>query len=150
MATRTYDPCEVIISVGGRPITGFAQTSKVNVERDEDAYTKYIGIDGEVSRAKNCNKSGTVTITLAQTSPSNDLLSELAEADEAANAGVVPVLVRDLNGTSLAAAPDAWVKRLAGANFGKEISDRSWVLDCGRLTLRPGGSNASRSPQEAA
>ena len=150
MATRTYDSCEVIVSVGGQPITGFAQGSKVTLERDEDAFTKYIGVDGEVSRSKNCNKAGTATITLAQTSPSNDLLSELAANDEAANTGVVPLLVRDLNGTTLAAAPDAWVRKMPSTAFGKEIGDREWVLDCGRLNLFVGGSNASRSPQEAA
>lgn len=150
MPTRTYDSCEVIVSVGGQPLTGFAQSSKVTVERDEDAFTKYIGVDGEVSRSKNCNKAGTVTITLAQTSPSNDLLSELALNDEAANSGVVPILIRDLNGTTLATAPDAWVRKLPSAEFGKEIGEREWVFDCGRLNLFVGGAAASRSAQEAA
>ena len=112
MSVYTYASDEVRIIVGGVPISGLADGTFVSVARDEQAFTKVTGADGTTSRAKSANRSGSITLTLSQTSPSNDVLSALAVADEETGAGVVPVLIKDGSGRSVHATDAAWVQKM--------------------------------------
>ncbi len=141
MPVYTYDPSEVVLSVGGAELSGFTDGAFIKISRDEDAFTKTVGADGQVSRAKNANRSGSITITLKQTSPSNQILHGFAKLDEMGNAGLVPVLVKDLLGTTLASSAGAWIKKVSDVEMGKEISDREWILDCETIELEVGGNN---------
>lgn len=140
MPVRTYDPKKVICTVGGVPMSGWADGTFISVERDNDSFTKVSGADGIVSRAKSNDRAGAVTLTFAQTSPSNDVLTGFAQADELANAGVKPVLIQDFNGTTVLVSAFAWVRKPPVMEFGKEISDREWVLDCADLDMFAGGN----------
>ncbi len=139
MATKLYDPEKVVITWGTALISGFAEGTFLEATRDEDAFFKKIGADGEVSRTRNKNKGGSVTITLLQTSASNDILSAAQVADELTGLGVFPLMIKDLLGTTLLVAPNAWVKKRADAEFAKEQTDREWILDCDQLTGIVGG-----------
>lgn len=143
MSVRTYDPKMVGITVGGVPITGYADGTFVAIERAGDTFTKVTGADGMVTRSKSNDKSGQVTLTLKQSSPSNDYLSGLAALDEMSNAGVVPVSIADASGTTLLFMPSAWIRKPANVEFGKELSTREWVLDfdkCEFPTMNIGGN----------
>lgn len=137
---KTYDPKQVVVSVGGIPISGYADGTFVNVTRDEDAFTKRTGADGEASRAKSNNRGGSITVTLQQTSLSNDALSALALVDENTGDGVVPVIVKDVRGTTLCYSSAGWIKKMPDAEFSKEIQDREWVIDCADLRFNVGGN----------
>jgi len=136
----TFDPKLVVITVGGTPISGFADGTFIRVERETDTFTKVVGADGFVSRAKSNNKSGSITITLAQTSNSNSVLNALSTADELSNNGVVPCMIKDLSGTSTYFSSSAWVRKPSNAEFGKEISNREWVLDCADISMKTEGN----------
>ena len=136
----TYDPKDIILIVGGIAISGFADGEMVSAERTNDSFAMVSGTDGDVSRSKSNDKTGTITVTHQQTSPSNDVLSGFAQLDEESNDGVVPVLIKDLNGTSLYFSEHAWVKKPAAAGHAKEISPREWLLDCAKLEAFVGGT----------
>lgn len=136
---KTYDPKLVVLTVGGVPISGYADGTFISVERSNDMFTKVAGADGIVSRAKSNDKSGTITVTLAQTSSSNDILSAYAKQDELSNTGVKTVNCKDVSGRSTFFTATAWVRRLPGSEFGKEITNREWVLDCDSLEILVGG-----------
>lgn len=140
MSVKTYDPAQVILNIGGVQMSGFADGTFITFERDEDAFTKHTGADGEVARAKSNNKSGSLTLTLAQTSSSNDVLSAFAIADELNNSGVVPALMKDLNGNTIAAAASAWIRKQPNSEFAKEISNREWIIDLARVDYTVGGN----------
>src|SRR3990172_6159999 len=113
MALKKYDPKNVVVIVGAIIInSGFAPDTFVEVERDEDAFTKSVGADGEVTRTRNRNKTGQIRITLQQSSETNALLSALALIDESTGDGVVPCAVKDLGGLTLHAAELGWVKKV--------------------------------------
>lgn len=137
---KTYDPKQVSVIVGGKIMQGFADGTFVMVERDEQAFTKKIGVDGEGTRAKSNNKGGKVTITLMQSSSSNDDLSAIAAADELNNSGVVPILIRDASGRSLYSALTAWVQKQTNGEFAGEVSHREWVIDTDELIMFAGGN----------
>ena len=137
---HTYAADAVQIVVGGVPISGLADGTFVSISRDEQAYNKVTGADGSTSRARTGNRSGNITITLQQTSPSNDVLSGFMLADEAGDEGVVPVLIKDTGGSTLCYASAAWVQQAPDQEFGKEISEREWTLDCARIDVFVGGN----------
>ena len=130
MPVRTYDPKQVLISVGGIPMSGFADGTFATFERSSDTFSKVSGADGIVSRAKSNDRSGTFTFTLAQTSPANDFLSGFAFLDESKNLGIVPILVKDSAGATLLLSAYGWVKKPPKVEYGKEITNREWVMDC--------------------
>lgn len=136
---KTYSPEDIAVVVGGRTLAGFADTI-VTVARNEDAYTLYVGTDGEPTRNKNPNRSGRVTITLKGSSDDNLYLSGLAATDELTKLGTVPVLVKDTNGNSLYTAAEAWIVKPADAEFAKEVGDREWILECAELIMVNAGS----------
>src|SRR5690606_3690578 len=143
MALRTYDPASVIISVGGVHMSGFADGTYLMIERDEDAFTKVTGADGYTTRVKSNNRCGSLTLTLKQSSPSNDVLSGFANLDELSNAGVVPILIRDISGTSTYFSATGWIRKYPSSEFAKELSNREWILDLADLDVFVGSNGVN-------
>ncbi len=138
MGVFTYDAAQVIISVGGIPLSGYTDGTFIEVARDEATWTKIVGADGIVTRGKTNNRSGTITVTLKQSSPSNDVLSGFLIADELANSSVVPILIKDLSGDSIYFAAQGWVSAFANSTFAKEITDRTWTISTAEMDVLVG------------
>lgn len=136
----TYDPKQVAAIFKGNIIHGFADSTFIQVERNEDAYALKVGVDGEGTRAKSNNKSGKITFTLMMSSDSNDALSAAAAADELNGTGTGSLLINDKSGRTKAAAATAWIKKLPNAEFAKEANTRVWVLETDELDLFLGGN----------
>ncbi len=128
----TYKPGEVSVVFDGYEMTGFADGTFVTVEREEDSFTKHVGADGEVSRTLNANQSGTVTLTLKQTSDSNRILGELLATDEDDGSGVAELVVKD-NLTNKAFSGEAWIQKPPNLERGKEQADQEWVFACAKI-----------------
>lgn len=143
MSVRTYDPKKVAVVIGGVPMSGFSQDTFVKVSRKEDLFTMYVGTDGETARAKSNNRSGELSLTLSQASPSNDVLSAFHVADELDNAGVVPILIKDLSGSSVFFSAAGWIRKAPDAEFGKDIKEREWVFDLASVDVFVGGNTGS-------
>lgn len=132
MATRTYNPDRVAVIVGPAEIKGFVDGTFVAISEIGDGVTSQSGADGEVARAISSDRRHSITITLQQTSESNDILSGLYAADRKTCGGaMVPIMVKDLCGRTLFSAAEAWVTKTPDAAFGTEISERAWVLHTG-------------------
>jgi hypothetical protein len=143
---RTYDPKKVIVTVGGVPMSGYADGTFISVERDNDTWSKVSGADGAVSRAKSNDRTGTLTLTLQQTSPSNDVLSGFARVDEISNDGVVPISVTDLGGRTVIFSAFGWVQKPPTVEMAKEISNREWVLALADVEFFVGGNASTSGP----
>ncbi len=138
---RTYSPKNILMTVGGNPLQGFSENSMVRFIPDDDAATKVTGADGITSRALSANRSGRFEVTLKQTSPSNDVLNAFKVADELSGAGIFPVQLKDLNGTTQISAPQAWIARVPDVDEAKDLSDRVWMIDCGPANVTVGGNS---------
>jgi hypothetical protein len=139
----TLDFKKVLLLVGTSRIQGFADGEGFTFDLDEDLYTKTTGADGDTARSRRHGQSANLKINLMQTSPSNDILMALAVLDRVNNAGVVPVTVKDLLGTTLIFAPYCWVKKTPPAAFGKEVASREWMIDIANTELYIGGNIAA-------
>lgn len=143
MAVRTYDPKQVIVTIGGIPLSGYSEGTFLEIARNEPTWNTVVGADGLVTRGKTNNFSGTLTLTLKQSSPSNDVLSGFLALDEASNSGVFPVLVKDLSGDSIYFSGQCWVTQYANSTFGKDITDRQWTLTLSEADIFVGSNSES-------
>lgn len=87
--TFTYDPELVTITVDGIFLTGFAEDSKIEAEKNENSIEPKVGVDGLVHYSKIADKTGTITLTLMNTSPSLDYIRELARTQAEFNLSLV-------------------------------------------------------------
>lgn len=138
----TYDPGVVTQALGPNIIGGYAEDSQITVELNSPLYTMKVGAGGEVVRSRSRDKSGTITFKLLQTSPSNDVLSALAQLDQT-GLGVVPYMLKDmLSPTTIAHAATAWISEMPKGEYGKESGDREWKVQTNNLELFFGGNPA--------
>lgn len=140
MDTRTVDPSQGKLSVNGIPISGFADNI-IEVEYDEDSFSTVVGADGKTTRIKVLNGNAVATIYLKQSSPSNLVLSLIADKDRADNTGIVPFLFTDLSGTTVISAAESWIIKKPQYSMGKEVKDESWRVQLVNATMNLGGNN---------
>lgn len=137
----TYNPSDVSIIYGGSPITGFADGTFVVVESNEDDFTLQVGSDGESARSKTNNNSGRITITLIQTSDSNDVLAAFHAADLLGGVGGLPILIKDNSGRALHSAVQAWIVKYPSSTFDREVTSKEWIFETDNLIQFPAGSD---------
>lgn len=89
-----YNPMKVSVIVDGRIITGFSDSSMVVITRNEDIVSTAVGTQGDVVYSENANRSGTITLSLQETSPSVDFLRGIAKGRKE-----VTVVISDTNKT---------------------------------------------------
>lgn len=140
MSVKTYDPAKVTITFAGIIVEGHADGTFITAARNNPSFSLKVGSSGEGARAKSNDRSGIVTLTLQQSSASNDLLSAQAALDEASGDGIGSLLIKDLSGTTLCSAETAWIQKPADVEYAKEISDRQWVLETDILNIFAGGN----------
>ncbi|WP_296113124.1 phage structural protein [uncultured Anaerococcus sp.] len=99
LKTYTYDPEKVVASIGSMFLTGFADDTMIEVEKNEDDTLVKVGLDGHVSYTENLDKTATVKISLMSTSPCIPYIRELAN-----NKREFPFSMVDMNdnGTNVA------------------------------------------------
>jgi hypothetical protein len=141
MGTATYDAGRVVITFGPHVLTGYADGTFVKASRDNDTFTKRTGADGFGTRTRMRSRAGSIELTLEQTSPSNDYLAGVAISDELLGNGVMPAVVKDLNGTTLSSAAEAWIRKPSDIEGAKEAGTRTWILDTCDLFILPGGNS---------
>ncbi len=91
--SKKYRPDQVVVTVGGQRITGFAEGSFVEVVRNEEEWENVPDAYGEdVTRVQSHNKTGEISLTLKQDSPSLAYLVGLNKSG-----AQVPVSVNDLS-----------------------------------------------------
>jgi hypothetical protein len=137
---KTYDPKQVQVVVGGVPIQGYADGTFIRVGRRNVAWEMVTGADGESARAKSNDNSGFIEIELMQTSSSNQHLSNIANADELSNAGVVPIMVKDNSGFSLHVSEQSFIEKKPDAAYAKTNQTRVWRFLCENLQDFHGGN----------
>lgn len=147
---RTYDPKEVLLTLGTTTFSGFAEGSFIKIDRSGDIFTTVKGADGGVDRVNNNNSVFTIEVTLKQTSPTNEVLAAIAIADTNLNAGVFPMVCKDLRSSRsylptdflgdkiVFFASQAWISKDPESEYSDAMSNRVWTFSCTGLKLDSG------------
>ena len=129
----TYDPRRVEIIYGTKRLTGMADDDMVTIEPLGDGAVQYVGADGEVARSMDPNRTYKITVNLASTSKSNDYLSKVYNLDRKTGNGILPLMVKDLSGTTLFSAEEAYIANYPQAKKGREVDGQEWVFNTGNV-----------------
>ena len=141
---RLYDPDNVLITVAGIPIKGYADGEFCRIEYESDAFEDVVGTDGEVTRSKSNDGRATVTIRLMQSSPTNALLSALHTSDRNApgGVGVGPFYLQDLSnlvGGTLLVGEKCWIAKPPDSSWDRTPTEREWKIRVAKLDGLDGG-----------
>lgn len=142
MSTKHWNPDQVDVIVGVAPMSGFADTGMIKLTESDDRFVIVPGIDGQITRSKKVARVGKLSIMLMSSSKSNDVLSALHSLDvlTPGGAGIVPLSIVDRNGTTLFAAPEAWIDKFPDVNMGDKAEAREWTLTVVDYALFVGGT----------
>jgi hypothetical protein len=142
----TYDSKRVIVAItcpglGSHVATQFVEGSRVDVVKDGDAITMTKNSDGGGVFNVTHDESGTITLHMQQTSPTNDYLSSVLSLQRLTGGGECSVMVKDVNGRSLHHAPSARLQKAPDAAYASESGEREWVFLCLEINDFIGGVN---------
>lgn len=135
-----YDPKRIMISVGALVVTGFIDGTFVTITPDGDNFSMYKGADGMISRANLNPSTAILKISLAQTSPANDVLSDMMKVDITTSQSTFPIVVQDLSGTTMHTAASCWIIKQPEQKFGKNINAIEWEIQLTGYTGHIGGN----------
>lgn len=143
MATlATYSPEDVIVLIAGIvELNGFVDGTFISIEKDIPFFTKKESADGKMSRVFRPSTSYTVKLNLANTSASNDVLSVLSTADQLTQMAKFPMIIKDLNGSSLFFSTSCWIQSSPSIDFDTNISTRQWTIVAHGASMFTGGNN---------
>jgi len=137
---KNFDPGRISLTWNGVLIQGVGPSTFVKCVRNEDAFKQVVGAQGDVVDVRNRNRSGVVTFTILDASPSNDSLTQLALQDEINGLGVGALMIKDLNGTTLVKCANARIKKFPDVEFGADGGTNEWAIQCAELEFFVGGS----------
>lgn len=136
---HNYDPLRVVGSFRGIPWLGYFAGSFIKAVRTEAIFSTSVGAGGDVTRVRSRDRSGTVTLLTQAESPTNDLLSAVVQEDELFGTGFGPLMIKDLNGTTLLLSTFAWVQQWPEYEAADDASGREWSFGCAELEKFIGG-----------
>ncbi len=126
MTVRNYDPEDYMLVFAGRTITGLADGTPITAGKDANRWETHVGAQGEVSRSRNRNPLGHITVTLKRTSPDLAYLIQKANSDDVDSVHLV-----DRNtGEFTAGGSEAWVEKLPDltATAGDNVPDIELII----------------------
>ncbi|MBA3841178.1 MAG: DUF3277 family protein [Actinobacteria bacterium] len=136
---KQFDPGKITMVWNGIQILGIGPDTFVKAVRNEDQYTEQVGANGDVVHSRNRNRTGKVTFTIQDASPTNDALSAAAKADELTGLMYGALLIKDLNGTTLIQCANARIQKFPDLEYGKDSGTNEWILMCAELEMYIGG-----------
>lgn len=148
----SYSPEDVAIVIANdnfsHTISGTAEGTFLTITRVVPHATLYTGADSTNARVVRSVKNCDVTLTLMQTSESNDILSQLLLLDEDSRDGsdTFSITIKDTMGRTVASAPVAFIGTSPDISFGVDIDERDWVIHAIGMNIFEGG-NGKLTPE---
>lgn len=153
----SYSPEDVIVLIQhdefSHRVTGFTESgSFLSFERSVDRATLASSVDGNhTARVLRRNKAGTLTLSLMQTSESNDVFTHIGILDEESHSNkyLFSILIKDMSGRTVMSASQAFLGNDPSVSFSDGIETREWTITVAQLDKHIGG-NSKFSPDNEA
>jgi hypothetical protein len=137
--TKDYDPNQVAFHIGPHLAEGFADGTFITATRNNQSWNTVSGASGEHARARSNDKTGTFELVLMQSSATNEVLSQYLVLDELNGTGKFPCAIDDVIGGTKIGTLQGWVQQPPSVEYGKELGDRTWTIECGDMTYVSAG-----------
>lgn len=135
---NTYSPSDVILLIGGYPLAGW---ESISITRTQQGMRPVNGIRGKHTRVPSKDTSATISIALIQTSPSNDVLSEIHAQDLVNGTGRIDLVLKDMSGRSVFSSSEAYIIGYPETIFSGQFEYRAWSLFCQKTSTYLVGGN---------
>lgn len=134
----TFDFNRESLNVGTFIITGFADVDDaITPSRRNDMWDLISGADGDKIFIRKSDTSGVITVKLLASSVGNEILADIALAQELVTGVPVAVLYSDASNFPLAAADKAVITKIPDFSRGKNLGSVDWAILCADLTIYP-------------
>lgn len=127
MSVNTYSPSDVKLVIGGYTIAGW---DNLTIARRSQGFVTIPGIRGKHTRVPTGDSSATITVSLIQTSPSNDVLSAIHDLDLIEGTGRISLTLSDLSGRSVFNSVEAYITGYPDVTFSGQFEYRTWTIFC--------------------
>lgn len=131
---KTYFCKDILVSLGSHALTGAADGDFLTIEPGGDGTTKKVGAYGEVVRSISPDQTANVKITLAYKSPTVAFCQEQYNKDQTGTDAVFSLLIKDLRGSIIFSAEEAWVAKNPARSFGQEAPTVEIEIETGEAT----------------
>lgn len=143
---RQFDPKDFDITLAGHKFDEL-DADFLSVTTDFDRFSLIQGIDGDAARVRNKLRSGVITISLLQSSPSNNYLSYISALDELTGLLVLPFLAKGKeDGSTTILAPSCFVTKVPDIDFGNSHKTRTWTLRSDNIIMFLAGLPSTTNP----
>lgn len=153
LATFAPEDVKVVLTRGDftHTISGYSEDGMVNIARNSPTFETFTSADNQSTRVYKSNTSANVTLTLNQTSASNDVLSQLYLNDKNSrdSSGLFSVQILDMSGRSRFASAQSFIAVVPDASFSNSVQTREWTIFCDSVDAYIGG-NALIGAEDAA
>jgi len=155
MAVSTYSPCDVSVIYGLKHISGFMDGSFVSIRRETPIFNHQRSMDGHCAVSVQKYSTYTITLTLAQTSSSNQFLHSLQKtmmksltkldstspfSGLSSLSGIkttvsniiskLPFIIKDSSGNSVFFGTDVWLSEEPEVVYSAGMEGRTWTIKC--------------------
>lgn len=128
MATvNTYNPSDVYLILCGYQCSGWQD---ITIERSTPSFKHVKGIRGKHTRIRDVDTSAIITITVIQTSETNDILSDILEQDLESGTGRLEIMLVDKSGNTLVSSIEAYITGYPTKTFSDTVEFLPWVIQC--------------------
>lgn len=128
MATvNTYNPSDVYLIICGHICTGW---NEIAIEKSTPTYRFVKGIRGKNTRVEDLDTSAVISITVLQTSQTNDILSEIHKLDIEQGTGRLEVSLVDRSGTTAINSIEAYIVSYPNKSFKDDFDPITWTIQC--------------------
>lgn len=124
---NTYNPSDVYLIICGHQCESWQE---ITVERSTPSFKHIKGIRGKHTRVRDVDSSAIITITVMQTSETNDILSEVHRLDIESGTGRLEITLMDKSGTTLISSIEAYIPNYPAKTFSDTIEFIPWTIQC--------------------
>lgn len=137
----TYSPDEVSILIAGVvPVEGVVDDTFISVSKSSPAISSTRTPDGMISRVHTEDKTYDISLTLMQSSPTNDVLTALWSLDDITRRGKFPLFIKDGTGSTFIFSTSAWIEQIPEVTYGTSALVRTWTIKASNCTINVGGN----------
>ena len=166
MAVSTYSPSDVSVIYGLKHINGFVDGSFISIKRETPVFSHSRSMDGHCAISVQKYSTYTVTLTLAQTSSSNQFLHSLQKtmmksltkldstspfSGLSSLSGIkttvsnviskLPFIIKDASGNSVFFGTDVWLSEEPEVVYSAGMEGRTWIIKCLNASSSIAGNN---------
>lgn len=131
-------------------IKGFSRDRMINLQKEVESFKVSTGGHGNTERLKSSNNNYTLTLSLAQTSSSNSILSALYSLDSVSRRAVFPIFIKETPTGSIFISDSCFILKPPEVVYSGNIETRDWTLYCPNMSFNLSGDTSSNPLSQVA